>query len=299
MAYSQVNLAELPAPKLLKKIDFEVILADMKAATVRLHPDMAPVLQIESEPAVKVLQVAAAYAMMLRAEVNDDVREVLLAYATGSALDHIGARFGVQRFVLEPATASTPAVIETDESLRNRIQLSFEGFSSAGPRGAYDFHARSADGRVKDVSVVGPHDDPTITVPPGNVHIYVLSTVGNGAAPPDLLWGVNAAVNAENVRPLCDTVSVQSAVILDFAVEAVIEVLDGPDASVILTEARAALAAYLAASHALGATVALSGIHGSLHRPGVRTVTLTAPLADIEAPSNVAPFATSVTVSLA
>ena len=299
MAYSQVNLADLPAPKLVREIDFEDILTGMKAACIRVHPSMAPILQVESEPAVKILEVAAAYAMMLRAEVNDAARAVLLAYATGSDLDHIGARFGVERAVLQPATDFAPAEIESDASLRTRIQLSFEGFSSAGPRGAYDFHARSADGRVKDVSVVGPHDDETITVTPGHVHVYVLSTVGAGSASSDLLTAVGAALNADNVRPLCDTVTVLSATIQNFTVAATIEVFDGPDAAVILAEAQAALTAYLEASHALGATIARSGIHGALHRPGVRMVTLTQPTADIEAPPNVAPLATSVTVSLA
>lgn len=298
MAYSQVNLADLPAPKLVREIAFEDILAEMKAACVRIHPTMEPILQVESEPAVKVLEVAAAYVMMLRAEINDAARGVLLAYATGSDLDHLGALFGVERYVLQEATDISPVEFETDVSFRARIQMSFEGFSSAGPRGAYDFHARSADGRVKDVSVVGPQDAGAITVPPGQVNIYVLSSAGNGAAPDDLISSVSAAVNAEDVRPLCDTVVVQSATIQNYTVAAAIEVFDGPDRAVILAEAQAALADYLAASHALGATIARSGIHGALHRPGVRRVTLTQPAADIVTPPNTAPYATSVTVTI-
>ncbi len=298
MAYSQVNLADLPAPKLVREIAFEDILAEMKAACVRIHPTMAPILQVESEPAVKVLEVAAAYVMMLRAEINDAARGVLLAYATGSDLDHLGALFGVERSVLQEATEFSVAEIETDVSFRTRIQMSFEGFSSAGPRGAYDFHARSADGRVKDVSVVGPQDSESITVPPGHVHVYVLSAEGGGIASPEVLAKVDAAVNAEDVRPLCDTVTVATATIHAFSVAATLEVFEGPDSAVILAEAETALADYLAASHALGATIARSGIHGALHRPGVRRVTLTQPAADILTPLDTAPLATSVTVTL-
>lgn len=298
MAYSQVNLAELPAPKLVKEISFEDILADMKAACVRLMPDMEPVLQVESEPAVKVLQVCAAYVMMIRAEINDAARGVLLAYATGSDLDHLGALFGVERAVYQEATDTTPAEIEDDASFRLRIQLSLEGFSSAGPRGAYEFHARAADADVKDVAVLGP-DDIAVATPPGTVRVVVLTWTGNGTASASVLASVEAAVNADDVRPLTDTVIVQSATIMPFSVVAQIKVMDGPDRAVVLAEAKAALNEYLSSIHAIGATVAVSGIHGALHRPGVERVIVTSPAADILPPPDVAPYATGTNVTLA
>lgn len=298
MAYSQVNLADLPAPKLVREIDFEEILSELKAACVRLHPGMEPILQVESEPAVKVLQVAAAYVMMIRAEINDAARGVLLAYATGSDLDHLGALLGVERAVYAEATETEPAEMEPDEYFRTRIQLAVEGFSSAGPRGAYEFHARSADGRVKDVSVVGPQD-PLIPAPPGTVHVYVLSNQADGVASPDLLGKVEAAVNAETVRPLTDTVLVRSATMRNFNVRATIEVLDGPDRLVVLEEARSALQEYLTAANGLGSTIAISGIHGALHRPGVRRVNVSEPAGDLVMLPNEAPHAVVVEVTIA
>ena len=298
MPYTQVNLADLPAPQIVREIDYETILRGMKDACVRLRPDMAPVLEVESEPAVKVLQVCAAYAMMLRAQINDAARSLLLAYASGSDLDHLAALFGVERATFVDATLDAPAVMEDDANFRIRVQLSLEGFSSAGPRGAYEFHARSADGRVKDIAVVGP-GDPALAVPPGTVRIFVLSTAGDGTADASLLGAVSAAVNAENVRPLTDTVIVESAIIQPFPVTAQLEVKAGPDRSIILQSAQSQLAAYLSEVHAIGAKVALSGIHAALHVPGVERVIVTNPAGDIVPPPHVAPFASATNITLA
>ncbi|MEA8500748.1 hypothetical protein ONN26_25520, partial [Salmonella enterica subsp. enterica serovar Muenster] len=43
---------------------------------------------------------------------------------------------------------------EADSDFRLRIQQAFEGMSVAGSTGAYEFHGRSADGRVADISVI-------------------------------------------------------------------------------------------------------------------------------------------------
>ncbi len=86
--------------------------------------------------------------------------------------------------------------MERDEDFRARIAAAFEGLSVAGPSGAYEFHARSADGRVADASAISPS--------PASVTITVLSREGNGAAGSDLLAIVNAALNDEDVRPVAD-----------------------------------------------------------------------------------------------
>lgn len=78
----------------------------------------------------------------------------MLAYAAGNDLDNIGANFSVGRLVITPADETTlpptPAVMESDTDYHLRIQQAFEGMSVAGSVGAYQFHGRSADGRVAD-----------------------------------------------------------------------------------------------------------------------------------------------------
>lgn len=300
MAYTQVNLSDLPAPNIIEDVSFEDILAEMKDACVLAMPSLGPVLALESETATKVLEVCAAYVMMVRARVNDAAKAVLLAYASGSDLDHLGALFGVERAVVqvEDIGAGLAEILEDDASFRIRIQISLEGFSVAGPRGAYEFHARSVSADVKDVAIIGP-GNPALPVNSGYVHVYVLSGIGNGEASPALVEAVNDALSADDVRPLTDTVVTASATILPFAVSAQIEVFDGPDTSVVLAEAEDALTQYLESVHAIGATVAVSGIHGALHRPGVRRVVVTSPPADITPAPNVAPYASTVTITVA
>lgn len=298
MAYTQVDLSTLPAPQVLEALSFEEILADMKSAVAAALPAIEPVLQIESEPAVKVLEVCAAYVMMTRARVNDAAKALLLAYATGSDLDQIGALFGVERKLLDEATETTAAVYETDAELRARIQLSLEGFSTAGPRGAYEFHALSAHADVLDVFVAGP-STPGMTVSPGTVQVYVLGRDEDGVPSDDALDAVRDALNAESVRPLCDTVIVQAAGITNFVVTAQLHVQTGPGSEVILAAAQEALDAYLDEVRQIGATVAMSGIHAALHQPGVVNVTVTSPAGDIVPAPNVAPYATATTITIA
>lgn len=298
MAYTQVDLSTLPAPEVLEALSFEDILADMKAAVAVVLPEIEPVLQIESEPAVKVLEVCAAYVLMTRARVNDAARALLLAYASGGDLDQIGSLFGVERKLLEDATETTAAVYETDAELRARIQLSLEGFSTAGPRGAYEFHALSAHPDVQDVFVAGP-GTPGMTVAPGTVEVYVLGRDASGIPAADALVAVQDALNAEDVRPLCDTVIVQAAGILNFTVAAQLHVQTGPGAEVILEAAQAALDTYLDEVKQIGATVAISGIHAALHQPGVVSVTVTSPSADVVPAPNVAPYVSGTTITIA
>jgi phage-related baseplate assembly protein len=292
---TQIDLSQLPAPEVLEQISYEQIVADIKAAVIEIMPEMAPVLAIPTEPAVKIIEVCAYFVMLTRARVNDAARAVMLAYATGADLEHLAALYGVQRLAVTPANpnASPPvaAVMETDAALRARVQLAPEGFTVAGPRGAYLFHALSADGDVLDAAVASPA--------PGDVLVTVLSRSGNGAASPALLAAVSGALNAEDVRPLCDNVSVQAATIISYAVNAQLEFFDGPDPSVILSAAQAALQAYVDECRKIGRPVRISGIHAAVHRPGVSRVTLVSPVADIVPTATQSAFCTSRSVTAA
>lgn len=275
--FTAIDLSQLPLPDAVETLDAETILAGLKARLIGLAPELSDVAELESEPVVKLLEVTAWCALMLRARVNDAVRAVHLASATGTDLDQLAALFGVARLVVAPgdpaAVPPVAATLEADGDLRLRAQLALEGFSTAGPVGAYQFHARSADARVKDVSVTSPA--------PGEVRVCVLSSEGTGAASAEVLTAVAAALNAEDVRPLCDTVTVIPATIAPYTIEAAIEYRTGPDVAVVRASAEAALASHVASVHALGIPVARSGILAALHRPGVTRVTLTAPAADL------------------
>lgn len=274
---STIDLSRLPLPGGVEVLDFEAILAAMIADLAARAPELSAVLGTQSEPLVKVLQAGAYRELLLRARINDGVRAVMLATATGGDLDNLAALFGVQRLVITPADAGaippTAEVLEGDDALRLRAQLALDGFSTAGPRAAYEYHARSADARVIDVAVDSPS--------PGLVRVTLLSSEGDGQASSGLITAVRDALNAEDVRPLCDLVQVISAQIVPFTIDARLTLLDGPDANVVLATAQAALARYLASIRGVGRAVRVSGIYAALNQAGVENAVLLSPTADI------------------
>lgn len=292
-AFTQINLALLPPPQVVDVPDYEAILAEMKAATVAAMPDLAPVLELESEPALKVLQVCAFYVMLSRAEKNDAGRAVLLPFATGADLDNLAALFGVARAVVTPADPDavppTPAIMEDDARFRTRVQLALEGFSTAGPVGAYLFHTLGASADVRDASITSPN--------PGEVLVTVLGAQGDGTPDAGLLAQVTATLNDERMRPLTDLVTVAPAQIVTYTVEAELTFLTGPDPALVLAEAQAAIAAHVEARRALGLGVARSGLFAALHREGVAGVTLTSPAADIDCTDLQSAFCTGITLT--
>lgn len=288
-----VDLSLLPVPDVVEELDFETILAERIATLISLYPEdqqeaVARTLALESEPIVKLLQENAYREVIWRQRVNEAARAGMLAYARDSDLDNLGANFNVERLVVRPADDTTipptPAEMELDADFRLRIQQAFEGVSVAGSTGAYEFHGRSADGRVADISVISPS--------PACVTISVLSRENNGAASDELQSIVRNALNAEDVRPVADRVTVQSAQIIDYQIRATLFVYPGPENEPIRAAAEAKLKAYISAQHRLGRDIRLSAIYAALHVEGVQRVELAAPVADIVLDKTQASFCT-------
>lgn len=275
---SVLDLDALPAPDAVAELDYETILAQLKDMVRSSVPSVTAALDLESEPLVKVLEVWAYRELLLRAAVNDGMRAVLLATARGAMLDQIGALFGVSRLVvIEANPAANPPieqVMEADLAFRRRIQLSLEGLSTAGPRGAYRYHALSASGEVRDVGIR--------TIASGVVGVRVLSSAIDGAASPELLAAVSAALSAEDVRPLCDDVVVSAATVSAYSVEAVLHLPASPGADAALTAAEAAVRAYCEDAFAVGRVVRRSAIIAALHQTGVAWVDLVSPAGDVD-----------------
>ena len=119
MSYTAIDLSQLPAPDVVETLDFENILAAMLEDLQGRDPVFNAL--VESDPVYKVLEVAAYRETLIRQRVNDAARAVMLAYAAGPDLDHIGARFNVKRKLLSPGdpTANPPIepVWENDQEL--------------------------------------------------------------------------------------------------------------------------------------------------------------------------------------
>lgn len=288
-SFTAVDLSKLPAPDLIDQFDFESIFASSLAQFVQLMPEFSAMT--ESDPVYKILQLFSARELNLRQQINEKAKQCMLAFARGSNLDHLGALFGVTRLVLDPGDPSQAIgpTMESDVDFRRRIQLAPEGFSVAGPEGAYVYHALSAHSDVLDASATSPY--------PGEVVVTVLSRQGNGAASPEVVAAVAAALRDNNVRPLTDAVTVASAEIVPFEIQAQIYTYAGPDSEVVMAEARRRLDAYLSDSHRLGRDIPESAIKAMLFADGVQRVVLDSPAGDLPITRTQAPFCTSITVT--
>lgn len=277
-----IDLSQLPAPDVVETLDYETLLAERKATLISLYPAeqqqaITRTLTLESEPLVKLLQENAYRELILRQRINEAAKANMVAWATGSDLDQLGANNGVTRLTLRAADNSTipptAAVMESDDNFRMRIAAAFEGLSVAGPSGAYEYHAKSADGRVADVSATSPA--------PAEVVITVLSREGDGTAPADLLTIVANALNDEDVRPVADRVRVQAAAIVDYRVDATLYLYPGPEAEPVRAAAEAKLIAFINAQSRLGRDIRQSALYAALHVEGVQRVELAQPTVDV------------------
>lgn len=294
--FTPIDLAQLPDPEVVEQLDYEQILEQRKAALLALWPEaeraeIAARMALESDPLNKLLQENAYRELVWRQRVNEAALATLLAKARGADLDQVAANYNVRRLVVTPATDQAPAVMEGDDALRERAQMAFEGLSTAGPRNAYVYHARSADGRVADATAVSPA--------PAEVVVTVQALAGDGSAPADLLAGVLAALSDEDVRPVADRVTVQGAQILPYSVTATLYLAStGPEAEPILAAAEARCRALVNARRRLGVEVSASALHAALHVEGVRKVQLNG-WADIVPTAYQAGYCTGIHLSLA
>ncbi|EOZ1387842.1 TPA: baseplate assembly protein [Enterobacter hormaechei] len=277
-----IDLSQLAAPQIVNVPDFETLLAERKAAFVALYPAdeqaaVARTLALESEPITKQLQESTYREVLLRQRINEAAQAVMVAYALGGDLEQLAANYNVKRLTVTPAdndaVPPVAAVMESDDALRLRVPAAFEGLSVAGPTAAYEFHARSADGRVADASATSPL--------PAEVVLTLLSREGDGTADSDLLAVVEKALNSESVRPVADRLTVRSAEIIPYSVDAAIFLYPGPEAEPVMAAAKANLQKYIASQTRLGRDIRRSAIYAALHVEGVQRVELASPLNDV------------------
>ena len=205
-------LSSLPIPNIIEHLDYESILSRMKEELVTRDPTFTAL--IESDPAIKILEICAWRELLLRQRINEAARANLLAYALGSDLDHLAAFYGVER-----------QEKEADKAFRQRVQAKIVGWSTSGTSAHYRYHALSSDVRVKDARVA--------SLIPGEVTISLLSTEGDGTPSEALLDKVRQALLREDVRMLTDTVKVVGCGIVTLDIEAHITLEPSAPATVL------------------------------------------------------------------
>ncbi len=271
-------VASLGTPSFVEDISFETILAATKADLIARWPDFN-VQSLESDPAVKLLEVTAYREMRYRQRVNDAARSLLIAYGAGTDLDHLGAFYDTVRLV-----------DESDERFRQRIILAIQGRSPGGTIARYKYIAMSSSPKVRSVAVWREDTDPT-------VRFSVLSTDDGGIPDDALLDQVEASLLDDSVRLVSDTILVESAVFQTVNIAADIWLLpDTPQAVFEGLEQNLRDAWY--AEGGLGFDLTRSWIISRLMRGGVQKVTVQTPGADQTAPFNKAIALGTVTLTM-
>lgn len=284
-----IDLSRLPRPELTEEQSFDALLEEMRADLLSAMPEsqrdaVAETLQLESEPLTKSLEYAAYRVMVERQRFNHRSARLMLAYAEGAELDHIGVTYyQTERLGLE---TDSP---EEDENYKRRLLLAFDGYSTAGARQAYIYHALSADADVLDAKVVGNTA--------GIVRVAVLSRTGAGTPSSALLAAVDAALSAETVRPLNDQVEVLPAEIVDYEIRARIRVKQGPASHVVLQEAERSAREYAEDRKRLGLPIIRDAVLAALWVESVEHVELLSPLNDIARTDSQAAFCTLIEVA--
>lgn len=291
--FDAIDLSKLTAPAVVEALNFEDIVSSTVADFVARYPayDLSG---LETDPAIIAFEAYAYMETLVRDRVNNAAKAVMLATSTGTDLDHLGALLGVARAVITEADpeADPPVeeVLEDHERFRTRIQLALEAFSTAGPEGSYIFHALKADGTIKGASATSPN--------PGEVLVTILSAEGAGIPDQAVLDVVLATLSDKDVRPLTDQVSVQAASITEYAIEATISILQGPDAQVVEDAAGGTLQAYADERHALGRDIEMSGLYAAAHVTGVERVTFAQPAGSIPMGDTQAAHCTGITLTV-
>ncbi|KVD90263.1 baseplate assembly protein [Burkholderia stagnalis] len=290
-----IDLSSLPVPDALDALDFETLYARRKAALIALWPtpeqaEIAATVALESEPLARLLQENCYRELVMRQRINDAVRAVMLAYAQGSDLDQRAALFGIQRLVVTPADPANdiPAVYEDDDALRRRIQLAPQGFSVAGPSAAYESKALAVDGRLLDAKATRPQ--------PGDVLVTLLSRDGDGTADDALCRKVEAALAAEDQRPLNDTVLARPAEIVRYRIRAKGYTRSAVGADVLIAQATKNARAYADKVRRLGVGVAESAIKGVCQAAGLSRTELIEPAGDLPIGPTQASFCVDVVI---
>lgn len=296
MSSDVIDLSQLPPPSIVEMPAFK----DLKAERLAELQGYDPVFDalLESDPAVKLLEILCYREMINVMRTNSGVLAVLLAYSKGADLDQLGANFDIYRKVKTPADDTTipptPEEMEGDDAFRARIRLSWYARNTAGSTQAYEYFSLSADGTVLDAKAYGPNDDDSVQ--PGHVEVYVLSSDGSGVPSQALIDTVTAALNDDFVRPLTDYVQVFPATLKNYQVTATLIIGEGPDATTVTQAAEEAMQRYADSVHRLGVPMSLAGVYRALKQPGVTDVILDSPSATITPGKGEASYCTGITL---
>lgn len=190
-------------------------------------------------------------------------------------------------------TASTGGLdIEDDDSLTRRIHLAPSVYSCAGPRDAYEYHAREWRSDVADVRIDSPS--------PCKVDVYFTIRDETGLRLPNQTeqQAMSAYLNGESIRPLCDQVTCVAPTEVEYTISLTYYIASSDQKSVSEIQAKVsqAVSDFQVWQRKLGRDINPTELIFRLRAAGAKRVLLTAP-ADTVVPSTKLPKCTGVNVT--
>ena len=168
---------------------------------------------------------------------------------------------------------------ETDEQLRARMKLAPSQFSTAGSKASYEYHAKSANSSITDISVTSPVPGTVLIVP---LTASAGSANGSGEVAGQVIDDVYNACSPENVRPLTDHVVVAAPLHRDYDIRVDIVLYENADPVKVKNEVTAALTDYAKAKRErLGLDIIRSHVAQACRLEAVYDVVVVAPADNI------------------
>lgn len=252
-------------------------------------------LRVQTSDGQKIFATKAATTVLSSVNVVDIECECSDAGVSGN-----GYAVNTVNVIIDPqpylSTATNTTVTEggsdaeTDDQLRQRIFLAFAQSATAGSYSSYRFWTRSASPQIVDVYVANPV--------PGTVQVFPL--VGGGqTTPQEIIDLVFATLDAEDVRPLTDTVIVTAPTPIEYEITAELTILNTANQQLIVQQVQAALDAFSALRIAkLGLDITLDQLTALCMVDGVYSVNFTNPSSDVLVAPNEFAVCTGITVTV-
>ena len=278
--FTAIDIATLPEPDIFQDLTIQEDI-DSILSTIRTK---APKFTATSygSPVYAQVETFVYRETLMKQAITDAVKSVMLAYSSGSDLDHYGNGFNVYRLVIQEAddTVYPPieAVYEDDERFRMRIHLKMEALNTAGAEGAYYYWGYTASTDIKSLYFNSPAG--------AVVDCFVLSGIGNGVPSQEILDLVKDILSGKKVIPMADRVNVYPAIVTPYELIVNITLLsdsyDSDYKDSIISQVRSNLEQVVFDAHRLGfntvtgyvqpSSVSLSKIYAAIQHDAISHV---------------------------
>lgn len=253
------------AQDLTSTFDFESILHDLKTDILTAWNQRGWNIKglSESDPAMRLLQIAAYRELYLRQEIQESINNCHLKNACGVYLDRLAALLDERRLPQE-----------SDNSFRERISMIWENAKPIGTHRAYEEKILSHSA-VKDVRLF-VEEIPDFDH--GQALDFYILLVPELAEDPNynrekFLTEIRSLV--ENVRLVTDYTRFYLAEIKPYTIDATLKKDHrGPGRKEILLQAKKDLEAYVIEMYRLGRTVNMAAVQQILRQSGAQAINL-------------------------